>query len=198
MQLMGRLCQVIVGALHELLTSNIRVMSAAALASLFLEMNFIEGIIPSSLKNDQFDDSIEQSYELMLRRLLELVKRKPPSSSSQLAQVWRHCTQPFLLRMRTAALVSLACVDILCPTRTHMYTMRMDFDGKDAELHLCSPILLCTVYDCLHGHVNNVAVVEESEAGWVRDGSDGVVARVLGGICNKSAACPCTASEHAL
>lgn len=87
MQLMGRLCQVIVGALHELLTANIRVMSAAALASLFLEMNFIEGIIPSSLKNDKFDESIEQSYELMLRRLLELVKRKPPSSTSQLALV---------------------------------------------------------------------------------------------------------------
>jgi hypothetical protein len=86
-QLMGRLCQVIVGALHELLTANIRVMSAAALASLFLEMNFIEGIIPSSLKTEKFDESIEQSYELMLRRLLELVKRKPPSSSSQLAQV---------------------------------------------------------------------------------------------------------------
>lgn len=81
----------IVAALHELLTANIRVMSAAALASLFLEMNFIEGIIPSSLKNDKFDESIEQSYELMLRRLLELVKRKPPSSSSQLAQVCCFC-----------------------------------------------------------------------------------------------------------
>ena len=104
MQLMGRLCQVIVGALHELLTSNIRVMSAAALASLFLEMNFIEGIIPSSLKNDQFDDSIEQSYELMLRRLLELVKRKPPSSSSQLGQVRCCWVYAFLLRTHTAAL----------------------------------------------------------------------------------------------
>eukprot|EP00892_Ulva_mutabilis_P007527 jgi/Ulvmu1/5146/UM021_0163.1 len=85
--LMARLCQVIVGGVHEMLTVNIRVMSAAGLASLFLEMNFIEGIIPSSFKSDSFDESIEQCYELLLSRLLELVKRKPPSQSSALGKV---------------------------------------------------------------------------------------------------------------
>lgn len=70
-----------------MLTVNIRVMSAAGLASLFLEMNFIEGIIPSSFKSDAFDESIEQCYELLLSRLLELVKRKPPSPSSALGKV---------------------------------------------------------------------------------------------------------------
>lgn len=92
---MARLCQVIVGGVHEMLTVNIRVMSAAGLASLFLEMNFIEGIIPSSFKSDTFDESIEQCYELLLSRLLELVKRKPPSSSSALGKVW-HMLVPLI------------------------------------------------------------------------------------------------------
>jgi hypothetical protein len=126
-QLMSRLCQVIVGALHELLSANIRVMSAAALASLFMEMNFIEGIIPSSLKNDNFDESIEQSYELMLRRLLELVKRKPPSASSQLGQVG--CRSPkappaplkapqMTLFVRWILKLAVSCFQLMCISDT--------------------------------------------------------------------------------
>lgn len=98
---MARLCQVIVGGVHEMLTVNIRVMSAAGLASLFLEMNFIEGIIPSSFKSDAFDESIEQCYELLLSRLLELVKRKPPSSSSALGKVWHKLVPWFFEGERT-------------------------------------------------------------------------------------------------
>jgi hypothetical protein len=127
---MGRLCQVIVATLHELLAANIRVMSAAALASLFLEMNFIEGIIPSSFKTTMFDESIEQSYELMLKRLLELVKRKPPSPSSHLAQVscfahWRSPASAVLFDNVPCVfrdhLSSLAFLSPMCGTRIGLW-----------------------------------------------------------------------------
>jgi hypothetical protein len=83
MQLMTRLCETIMASLHEFLGATISVMSQAALATLFLEMNFIEGIIPDCLKTETFDNRIEDCYHLVLTQLLRLVQNKMPSPKTE-------------------------------------------------------------------------------------------------------------------
>lgn len=87
MQLMTRLCETIMSSLHEFLGATIGVMSPAALATLFLEMNFIEGIIPDCLKTERFDNKINDCYELLLTQLLRLVQNKMPSQKTEFGRV---------------------------------------------------------------------------------------------------------------
>ena len=91
-QLMTRLCEAIMASLLELLGSTISIMSAAALATLFLEMNFIEGIIPDALKTEDFDNRINDCYELLLTQLLRLVQAKMPSQRTEIGKV--RCCHP--------------------------------------------------------------------------------------------------------
>ena len=74
-------------ALFEFLGATIGVMSQAALATLFLEMNFIEGIVPDCLKTEVFDNRIEECYHLVLTQLLRLVQNKMPSTRTEFGKV---------------------------------------------------------------------------------------------------------------
>ena len=78
-------------ALLELLGNTVGVMSPAALATLFLEMNFIEGIIPDVLKTEDFDNRINDCYELLLTQLLRLVKTKMPSTKTEFGKARLCC-----------------------------------------------------------------------------------------------------------
>ena len=89
-QLMTRLCETIVKSLLEFLGSTISVMSPAALATLFLEMNFIEGIIPDCLKTEDFDNRINDCYELLLTQLLRHLQNRMPSSKTEFGKVRAH------------------------------------------------------------------------------------------------------------
>lgn len=89
-QLMTNLCEGIMASLLEFLGNTIGVMSPAALASLFLEMNFIEGIIPDVLKTDTFDNRINDCYEVLLAQLLRLIKTKMPSPKTEFGKVGCH------------------------------------------------------------------------------------------------------------
>jgi hypothetical protein len=88
---MTNLCEGIMASLLEFLGNTIGVMSPAALASLFLEMNFIEGIIPDVLKTENFDNRINDCYELLLTQLLRLIKTKMPSPKTEFGKVLYIC-----------------------------------------------------------------------------------------------------------
>jgi hypothetical protein len=85
-------------SLLEFLGATIGVMSAAALATLFLEMNFIEGVIPDALKTEQFDNRINDCYELLLTQLLRLLQSKLPSQRTEIGKVrWRCRVSPLFV-----------------------------------------------------------------------------------------------------
>ena len=136
-------------SLHEFLGATIGVMSPAALATLFLEMNFIEGIIPDCLKTERFDNKINDCYELLLTQLLRLVQNKMPSQKTEFGKV-RERGAAFIVRVACSlqhprgGTFTFIDLGALCTGESHAVTIlqaiaEVDLSGADplGSLHSC-------------------------------------------------------------
>lgn len=84
---MSQLCLKMISSIEDYMRSNLSAVGAAGLATFYLEIHFIELTIPKVLKLDAVDAMLDRCYELLLKQLLVLWRKRQVSQASGLFSV---------------------------------------------------------------------------------------------------------------